>query len=83
MPIEEISCEALATLLAGEKKPRLVDVRSVEEHAYVSLPGSLLIPLPEIEELMSYCNGEFAVDLPAEPEIIGDKNWGQKYELAA
>jgi hypothetical protein len=34
--------------------------------------------LPEIEELMSYCNGEFAVDLPAEPEVIG-ASWGLKY----
>lgn len=34
--------------------------------------------MPEIQELMSYCNGEFAVDLPAEPEIVG-QNWGMKY----
>jgi hypothetical protein len=34
--------------------------------------------LPEIQELMSYCDGEFGVDLPAEPEVIGS-NWGIKY----
>jgi hypothetical protein len=28
---------------------------------------------------MSYVDGEFAVDLLAEPEIIGDTNWGAKY----
>lgn len=32
----------------------------------------------EIEELMSYCNGEFGVDLPAEPEGGFDR-WGSKY----
>jgi DNA polymerase I len=32
----------------------------------------------EIGELMSYCNGEFLVDLPAEPEGLFDR-WGSKY----
>lgn len=35
--------------------------------------------LPEIEELMSYKGGQFAVDQLAEPEIAGDR-WGRKYE---
>ena len=57
---------------------------AIHDEMIFSLPADMVdAALPEIEELMSYCNGEFAVDLPAEPEIIGDKNWGQKYELAA
>lgn len=34
--------------------------------------------MKEIETTMSYCNGEFAVDLPAEPEGPFDR-WGSKY----
>lgn len=34
--------------------------------------------LPEIESLMSYKGGQFAVDQLAEPEVAGDR-WGNKY----
>lgn len=34
--------------------------------------------MKDIEELMSYCNGEFGVDLPAEPEGPLER-WGSKY----
>jgi DNA polymerase-1 len=34
--------------------------------------------MKEIEGLMSYCNGEFGVDLPAEPEGPLER-WGSKY----
>jgi rhodanese-related sulfurtransferase len=52
MPIPEISPPELAALLKGpaEQQPALLDVRFPEEHAYVALPGSVLIPLPELEE---------------------------------
>src|SRR3954471_20328559 len=52
MPVKEISPEALAELLAGpaETRPTLLDVRFPNENAYVALPGSVLIPLPELEE---------------------------------
>ncbi|XXF75895.1 rhodanese-like domain-containing protein [Myxococcaceae bacterium GXIMD 01537] len=52
MPIPEITPEALAALLQGppEARPALLDVRFPHEHAYVALPDSLLIPLPELEE---------------------------------
>jgi rhodanese-related sulfurtransferase len=52
MPVPELSPEALVEKLAGppEARPRLLDVRNPEEHAYVSLPGSLLIPLHELDE---------------------------------
>jgi rhodanese-related sulfurtransferase len=52
MPIPEISPPELAARLAGpaESRPALLDVRFPQEHEYVALPGSVLIPLPELEE---------------------------------
>lgn len=52
MPVPEISPENLAKLLAGpaETRPALLDVRFPNENAYVALPDSVLIPLPELEE---------------------------------
>ncbi|MFL5346333.1 MAG: rhodanese-like domain-containing protein [Hyalangium sp.] len=52
MPVPEISPDELAALLAGpaEARPALLDVRFPDEHAWVALPGSVLIPLPELEE---------------------------------
>ena len=52
MPIPEIDPATLATRLAGppESRPVLLDVRFPEENAYVALPGSVLIPLPELDE---------------------------------
>lgn len=54
MPIPEISPEDLAAQLQGppESRPVLLDVRFPHEHQYVALPGSLLIPLPELDERM-------------------------------
>lgn len=52
MPVPEISPTRLAELLSGpaEARPALLDVRFPDEHAWVALPDSLLIPLPELEE---------------------------------
>ncbi|NVJ12909.1 rhodanese-like domain-containing protein [Myxococcus sp. AM010] len=52
MPIPEIAPARLAELLAGpaESRPALLDVRFASENAWVALPDSLLIPLPELEE---------------------------------
>lgn len=52
MPIPEISPPELAARLEGpaEARPALLDVRFAHEHEYVALPGSVLIPLPELEE---------------------------------
>lgn len=49
--IPEVSVEALAKLLDGPSDawPLLLDVRRPDEHRYVALPGSLLIPLKELE----------------------------------
>lgn len=52
---------------------------AIHDEMIFSIPEELVEQsLPEIQELMSYCDGEFGVDLPAEPEVIGT-NWGIKY----
>lgn len=55
MPTPDITPEALAAQLKGpaEARPVLVDVRFAHEHALVALPGSVLVPLPELEERAS------------------------------
>lgn len=54
---------------------------AIHDEMIFSLPPEMVEEaLPEIESLMSYVDGEFDVDLPAEPEIIGNRSWGQKYE---
>jgi rhodanese-related sulfurtransferase len=52
MPVPEISPVRLAELLAGpaDSRPALLDVRFPDEHAWVALPDSVLIPLPELDE---------------------------------
>lgn len=51
MPVPEISCEELAARLSSPQgRPVLLDVRHPEEHALAALPGSILIPLHELEE---------------------------------
>jgi rhodanese-related sulfurtransferase len=50
--IAEITCRELAERLArpAGERPVLLDVRFEREHALVALPGSVLIPLPELEQ---------------------------------
>lgn len=50
MSIPQFSPAALARLLDGEDPPALLDVRTEAEHARVALPGSLLIPLQELQD---------------------------------
>ncbi|MET0406392.1 MAG: rhodanese-like domain-containing protein [Cystobacter sp.] len=52
MPIPEIDPATLAAQITGphDARPVLLDVRFPEENAYVALPGSVLIPLPELDE---------------------------------
>ena len=64
----EISAPQLAEKLKSEAAPKLLDVRQPEEHALACLPGSILIPLPELmqrveeiagwrdEEVVVYCH---------------------------
>lgn len=55
----------------------------IHDEVVFSMPeGMIEQALPEIEEIMSYTDGEFAVDLLAEPEGPY-QNWGQKYLAAA
>ena len=48
--VPEISVEQLAERLKGPQPPVLVDVRNPDEHAFVALRGSILLPLYELEE---------------------------------
>jgi len=52
-----IEPEELAARLAGPGAPLLLDVRQAEEHAFVRLAASRLVPLPELaartEELLA------------------------------
>ena len=62
----ELSPEDLAARLKGPGAPFLLDVRERDEHAYVHIEGSRLIPLNEIParlaelspetELVAYCH---------------------------
>jgi rhodanese-related sulfurtransferase len=51
MPVPEISPSELKIALsrAPEQRPVLLDVRRPEEHAFVALPDSVLIPLQELD----------------------------------
>jgi len=40
----------LAAWLKSEQPPRLLDVRQPDEHAFASIAGSMLVPLPELAE---------------------------------
>ncbi len=65
--ITEIDAAGAATLLEGDPRPTLVDVREPDEHASGAIPGSALIPLGELgarieeaaadpsEEIVLYC----------------------------
>ncbi len=50
MPVREITVEELRDALASGEAPVLLDVRGDGEHDLVHLPGSVLIPLPELPE---------------------------------
>lgn len=53
--IPEVTVQELAARLAGPEaeRPVLLDVRWPREHEYVALPGSVLIPLDDLEERMA------------------------------
>lgn len=55
----------LAKLLVNDDPPRLLDVREPEEHAFAALPGSLHIPLDQLEsrvdELAAWQAEDFVV----------------------
>jgi rhodanese-related sulfurtransferase len=52
VPVPEIDPATLAAQLSSPpgSRPVLLDVRYPHEHAYVALPDSVLIPLPELDE---------------------------------
>ena len=55
----------LKAKLESSTPPRLLDVRQTEEHAFVALPSSTLIPLGEVlgraEEIEDWRNDELVV----------------------
>lgn len=55
----------LAAKLRSPNPPRLLDVRQADEHAFVALPGSTLLPLGElvsrVEEIEEWKNEEVVV----------------------
>ena len=53
--VREITPDQLVARLSGptEQRPLLLDVRWPQEHQYVALPDSILIPLDELEERVS------------------------------
>lgn len=56
----EIAPEELSALLAGPGAPLLLDVRQPDEHAFVRLTPSRLVPLAELEARV----GELPVGTP-------------------
>jgi adenylyltransferase/sulfurtransferase len=48
--VKQITVEELDTLLKAGERVYLLDVRRPDEHATVALPGSVLVPLDEIEQ---------------------------------
>lgn len=60
-----ITTAELKQRLAAGEKPLLLDVRQPEEHADINIPGSILIPLPELQfrmpELDQYKGQEMIV----------------------
>jgi rhodanese-related sulfurtransferase len=77
----------LAAKLRSPKPPRLLDVRQPDEHAFVSLPNSTLIPLGELsaradeiedwkdEEVVVYCHhGIRSANAIAQLRAIGFMN---------
>lgn len=49
MPVPIITPAQLAERLKSPDRPTLLDVRNPDEHAYVALPDSILIPLHELQ----------------------------------
>lgn len=75
----ELMKKAIVRLDAAGYGPFML--MAIHDEMIFSLPPEMVEKsLPEIEALMSYVDGEFDVDLPAEPEVIGSSNWGSKYE---
>jgi adenylyltransferase/sulfurtransferase len=48
--VKQITVEELDALLKARERVYLLDVRRPDEHAIVALPGSVLVPLDELEQ---------------------------------
>ena len=61
-PLEITPAELAARLAASGGAPALLDVRQPEEHAYVHLESSLLVPLPELAARLDELTEAFGQD---------------------
>ena len=78
-PLEIAPAELAARLTAAVDAPVLLDVRQPEEHAYVRLEDSRLVPLPELAARL----GELRSALAPETEIIAYCHHGVRSRHAA
>ncbi len=77
----ELTKTALVRLDAAGLGPYLQ--MAVHDEVIFSIPGDLVEEwLPVIQECMSFVSGEFLVNLPAQPEILGER-WGDGYAEVA
>jgi rhodanese-related sulfurtransferase len=75
----EIAPEELAALLDGPGAPILLDVRQPEEHRFVRLPPSRLIPLPELAARI----GELAAQVDPDAPLVAYCHHGVRSRHAA
>lgn len=64
-----VAAEELAGLLSGGLPVRLIDVRNPDERAEALIPGSLPLPLPDLEAAAEVAESQALVDLPGLAEL--------------
>ena len=75
-PLPEITATELRRRREAGPAPKLVDVRNADEHAESSIPGAVLIPLPELP-------GRLAELDPDEPLVVHCKTGGRSSRAVA
>jgi len=79
LPIEITPADLAARLVQGDGAPALLDVRQPEEHAYVKLEPSRLVPLPELAARLD----ELASTIGKDAEIVAYCHHGVRSMHAA
>lgn len=75
MPVPELTVRELSELLERGERPLLLDVRGYGEHETVALPGSELVPLPELADRLD--------ELPRDRSIVAYCHHGIRSKSAA
>ncbi len=75
MPIPELTVRELSEMLGRGERPFLLDVRGYGEHETVALPGSELIPLPELAERLD--------EVPRDHDVVAYCHHGIRSKSAA